>query len=944
MRKFLTTLLVLLLAGSAAVMAQSPKREFRSVWLTTYSYIDWPADPGTSASDRSKQQTQLVEYIENHKKRNFTTILFHVRTRADAVYESSYEPWSQYVSGTRGKSPGWDPLAFAVEECHKRGLECYAWVNPFRFRANSKQPCNTEYDKELRDKGWLIGNASGYETFDPGIPEVREHLLKVIKEIYTKYRIDGMLFDDYFYPNKIPENNTADDWDTYQKYGDGMNIGDWRRNNINTFMCELADQIHAARPDLCFGLSPAGIAHNGSNFDGCPPFVPGTTDWQYDDIYSDPVAWLHDGCIDFISPQLYWFSKPGNNSYTTAAPYEKLVEWWYAVAKHFGRHVYMSLGPYRFADSKGNPIYNNEAHWADLDHQIKTLRSVCGATGGQAYFSGKYMDGPLCKGWGDYLSEHDYQLKALVPKRTWYERPEISAPDAVRKDNTISWTAADQTGNAPIMRYTVYAVPANISQRIASGSDGILPGYLLDVVYGSSYTIPADRRSGYWYAVCAYDGYGFESEPTLIDYVPPVVDAVSTDPASYAEFAGMGLTNCWYRSVKEGFSPVDFTDNGNGNRGLAIAGNSVFMTDRSDNTADATARIFEYDLVSGELLAIHMPQLPAVAYKCNDIVADNKGRLYISNLVLDARSNPVQLYRFDPATGETTEAASITLGQKLARTRVDHVSVDAPSDNVLHVYAAMAGGKEVVRWTVEDGQVKNEEVMTAGAFYPESIKNFGISPRAVCVGEGRVMVNGGSVHPTEYDFATGKVVSSFANCATEAPVGFQANGIAHFGCGKDCFFAFPVNDTEQPDGFAFGVFHSDNHGLGASTRRAWTFPKGGMGTARPQYVTGSAPVASATVESDDNTYHYVAVLAPGNGLAVYKITMKGSGIDSTVGAEVAFSIHGRSLLLDEAADVRVLNMAGMEIASARATGSMELPGNGMYILVINGKAHRVAVR
>ena len=925
----------------SAVFAQSPKREFRSVWLTTYSNIDWPSKKGTSAAVQKQQKAELVDYIEKHAKRNFTTILFHVRTCADAVYKSSYEPFSEYVSGTRGTDPGWDPLEFVVEECHKRGLECYAWVNPFRLSANSKQNRNTPTDKMLRENGWIIDNGKGYETFNPALPEAREYILKVMKEIYTNYRIDGMLFDDYFYPNGIPENSTADDWDDYIAADDGTSIGDWRRENINSFMRDLYAQIAEDRPDLTFGLSPAGISHNKSGYPGSDPAVPGTSDWQYGDIYSDPVAWLYDQSIDFISPQLYWFCVPGNNSYTTAAPYEKLVAWWTKVAKFHDRYFYPSLGPYRMADNNGKPVYNNEAHWADLDKQIKISRNYNAACSGQAYFSAKYMDGPLCSGWGDYLQKNDYQQKALTPKITWKERPELTKPDAVREGNTISWTPADQSGTAPIMRYTVYAVPATVSVKSATGADGISNAYLLDVVYGGSYAIPADRRSGYWYAVCAFDGYGFESEPAVIGYDPSYREEITKDTAAYPEAGGYKIESLWYRAVEGVYSYIEFPDNGNGNRGMAVADGSVFVSGRTDNTAEAVASVEEYDIETGELLNRYSPELPAVAYKCNDIIADNNGKLYITNLVLNINTNPLYLYSFDAATGATAKVAEITMQQTRATRRVDHVDVEDMGEGRLHVYAALSGSADIVRWTLENGEVKNEEFMTAGTMCPASSKDFGISARVFHVEGDRIVVDAGLTHPAMYDFGSGEMIAG-VDAAELLPEGATTSGFAVFGP-DNSFMAYPAADTYAEGGIRFNVVRGNGNPF-AESSLLWTLPQTGMGANHPQYITGAAPVAARTVSTDNGWHADVAFMAPGNALAVYRISPADQVSVTEVEADDYTVIGNRAWFLAPA-DVCVYTPAGILVKSEKNVMSVELPeAAGIYIITYNGKAVRVAVR
>ena len=511
---------LLLTAITFGAFAAEPKREFRSAWLATYYCIDWPDVKGTGAEVEAKQKASLLKYIENHARRNFTGICFHVRTAADAFYRSSYEPWSEYLTGERGKAPSWDPLAFAVEECHRRGLECYAWVNPFRI-VNGTQPRTTAQDKEWKRKGWTLSKGN-YIVFNPAVKEAREHIKKVIKEIYTNYRIDGMLFDDYFYPNKIGPD--AADASLYRKHGKGFaSINDWRRHNINTFIAELYDQIQRDRPDMRFGMSPAGVA--GKGLKNCPAelafpaAVQGTTDWQYDDICSDPLAWLSAGSLDFISPQIYWNVKEGMSRYSAKAPFEKLSQWWSEVAERCGRHYYGSLSPYCFTDNiRGKRVNSNDkSHWADMSRQIDLSR--CHYAPGQIMYSAKYMDGPACRGWGDYLQRNSYSRRSLVPVVDWKDAPAPKIPKAKRKGDTLMWRRSHRDeGCEPIERFTVYAIPEGIpvTDAIADDDDGIDAAYLLTVCYSDKYDIPERYRRGFNFAVCAYDGYGNESEACLV--------------------------------------------------------------------------------------------------------------------------------------------------------------------------------------------------------------------------------------------------------------------------------------------------------------------------------------------------------------------------------------------------------------------------------------------
>lgn len=518
MRKLLLTAVAVLTAAMCAnAGTKTPKRELRSTWFTTHVNIDWPLERGTSATVIASQKSSLQTYLDQFEKMHLNGICFHVRALSDACYKSSYEPWSAVMSGTRGVDPGWDPLSFAVEECHKRGLECWAWINPYRWSTGTDY--NTAFDKEFKEKGWIL-TYNKYSVLNPALPEVREHILKVCKEIVDNYAIDGVLFDDYFYPNNIPENSTAGDWEQYKASNSNLSIGDWRRENVNIFVRAFRDMVETEHPDMRFGISPAGVAGDANTSAGkfgVDPNPVSASDWQYGTIYSDPLAWLNDGSIDFISPQIYW-----TTSHATA-PYEPLCEWWNYIADHFGRHFYSSHSVSLLASN------NTSANWAEIATQVRLNRKYdTKSAPGSIYFSSKYFYGPTATGLGDHLLQNTYQTLALTPVVPWKKVPALGTPADLSFDGTtLKWKAvsADKIN----VRYTIYAVPMSVSMDDAmeANGDGISNDYLLKVSYTPSFTVPADRRTDYWYAVCAYDGAGNEYDPAVVGY-PSGVSAIVT--------------------------------------------------------------------------------------------------------------------------------------------------------------------------------------------------------------------------------------------------------------------------------------------------------------------------------------------------------------------------------------------------------------------------------
>ena len=250
-------MLLTVLFNSSDLSAAGPKREMRGVWLTTVWGIDWPSVTGSSQKVCRQQQDELKALLDRCQAANLTSVFFQVRGMADVMYESSLEPWSAFVSGKRGVSPGWDPLKFAVEECHRRGLECYAWVNPFRWSSGTDY--NSVPDRRWKEQGWLLTYGK-YTVFNPGLEAVRQHVVDICREIVSGYDIDGLVFDDYFYPNHIPEDSSAPDYDLWQAEAPWMAFGDWRRANVHKTVADVHALVSDLKPGLRFGISPAGIA------------------------------------------------------------------------------------------------------------------------------------------------------------------------------------------------------------------------------------------------------------------------------------------------------------------------------------------------------------------------------------------------------------------------------------------------------------------------------------------------------------------------------------------------------------------------------------------------------------------------------------------------------------------------------------------------------------
>lgn len=513
-----SALAAVLLAIAALPMSSGVKREVRSVWMATVWALDWPS----STSSTTAQKNEMVKYLDVLQKNNFNAIYFQVRTMSDAFYKSSYEPWSSYLTGTRGKDPGWDPLAFVVEECHKRGMECHAWVNPYRFSTGSNW--STAQDQALKSAGMLLAytKSDGKTTtiLNPGLESVRKRIVDVCKEIISNYDVDGLVFDDYFYPEGIPVTSSAGDYDLWQKSGASMTFGDWRRNNVNQMVADVYNMVQQQKPYVRFGISPAGAACTSAavaakhGIDRCPV----ASDWQYDGIFSDPVAWLEAGTIDYISPQLYWKTNHKTN------PFGPMTKWWSYVAKHFGRHHYASHS-ISFLNSS-----NTTSDWEEIGKQVQFSRDYTeNEAPGAVFYSAAYVTGKKQSGFGEWLQVNKFRNKALTPAIDWkksdLEKVQVSALN--KRATVLSWTGVDN------VRYSVYAVPESVN--VETLDSNIPAEYLLGVSYKTTYTMPDDKKSGYNYAVCVLDRYGNEYEPVY--YGQSGVECIGGNSGLTADYA-----------------------------------------------------------------------------------------------------------------------------------------------------------------------------------------------------------------------------------------------------------------------------------------------------------------------------------------------------------------------------------------------------------------------
>jgi uncharacterized lipoprotein YddW (UPF0748 family) len=475
-------------AAAALDLPPSPPREFRGVWIATVANIDWPSKRGLSTE---QQKAELTDLLDRAARARLNAVVFQVRPSCDAFYDSPYEPWSEYLTGQMGRAPSpyYDPLAFAVEEAHRRGLELHAWFNPYRaHHAISQSPLAPNHVSKTRPE--LVRQYGRYLWLDPGEKAVQDYSIQVIMDVVRRYDIDGVHLDDYFYPYQergpgggalpFPDGSS---WQKYVRSGGALGRDDWRRENVNTFIERLYREIKKEKRWVKFGISPFGIWRPGY-----PASVRGLD--PYAELYADSRRWLVNGWVDYFTPQLYWRISQPNQSYTA------LLKWW-AQQNPGGRHLWPG--------NNTNGSVNGSWPASEIVSQIERTRDQPGA-GGNVHFSAKFLK--YNPSFLATLVSEVYSRPALVPASPWLDadpprKPELALgkpPDPSRR--FLTWK---ETGKEKAWLWVV--------QRRAGGkwSTEILPGGQASLTVSCAGASAPDLV-----AVSAVDRCGNQSPPAVV--------------------------------------------------------------------------------------------------------------------------------------------------------------------------------------------------------------------------------------------------------------------------------------------------------------------------------------------------------------------------------------------------------------------------------------------
>ena len=371
---FLIFLFILAACGSSKRLMNTPKEEFRGVWVASVVNIDWPKDGNDPASKQKKDFLEILDFYENL---NFNAVIVQVRTAGDALYPSELSPWSRYLTGQQGKAPKnfEDPLSWMISETHQRGMEFHAWLNPYRATFNLDTLSLDKTHDFYQHKDWMIKYGKKY-YYNPGLPEVRNKFAEVVEELVENYTIDAIHFDDYFYPYKIKGEIFKDSLTYVSKKLPNQSLADWRRSNVDSLVQQVHATIKRTKPWVQFGISPFGVWRNKDIDPKGSDTKAGQT--NYDDLYANPLLWMKQGWIDYLAPQAYW-----SMDYPPAS-YRNVSEWW---SEQKGTvNLYLGNGPYKIKNNS-DKAWDNEN---EIPKQLKFTRTLPNIKG-NIFFSAKSL-------------------------------------------------------------------------------------------------------------------------------------------------------------------------------------------------------------------------------------------------------------------------------------------------------------------------------------------------------------------------------------------------------------------------------------------------------------------------------------------------------------------------------------------------------------------------
>lgn len=577
-----------------AIAQNTPKREFRGAWIATYANIDWPNRTQTP----QQQRAAFIAIVDHHKATGMNALFIQIRSQCDALYPSSIEPWSADLTGTQGvgSNPAWDPMQFMIDECHKRGIEFHAWLNPYRAVANFNQIGSFAASHVARQHPeWLLSQGN-LRVLDPGLPVVRDYIASVILDILNRYDVDGIHFDDYFYPAPQTGITPFNDDASFNADSRGFtNRGDWRRDNVNLLIKRTYDSVKNIKPWVKFGVSPSGIWRNASSDPVNGSATSGLE--HYSALYADSRKWLQQGWVDYIAPQIYWYiGQPGSN-------YSVLIPWWNSNGN--SRHIYSGMAGYKVNDPAQGV---NWANPSQIPNQVRLNRNMLySSIYGQSIYNTSSLRNTTKLGFRDSLRLFFYHKPALLPSMPWRDSVPPEAPSSLRaiKYNNdsivLSWTRPPTTIHEldKAKRFVIYR--SNTPAIDITNGNNIIAITNIDTATFVDRSLLGD--TSYYYTITAIDRFHNESIPSNIsDYTAPTIICPGNQELNVQTSCAAALPD--YRSLVTVSDDVSLPDNisitqtpapgtvVNGTGNLTV---NIIATDVANNTASCSFTVTTTD-------------------------------------------------------------------------------------------------------------------------------------------------------------------------------------------------------------------------------------------------------------------------------------------------------------------------------------------------------------
>lgn len=489
-KNLLVLLMLLCIVGVTDAQNRFPKREFRGAWIQCVN----GQFQGMSAQQMQQMLTRQLDYLQDA---GINAVIFQVRAEADALYRSSFEPWSRFLTGVQGKapSPRWDPLQFMIDACHERGMELHAWINPYRAKTKGTAALSPNHPYNKFPERFIEYDGQLY--FDPGLPENRKYICMIVRDIVSRYDVDAIHMDDYFYPYPNPAVKFRDD-PSFAQYGRGYaNKADWRRDNVNVLIKEIHQTVRACKPWVKFGVSPFGIYRNQKN----DPNGSATNGLQnYDDLYADVLMWVNNGWVDYNIPQIYW--EMGHK----AADYTTLVRWWAKNSAH--RPLFIGQDVMRTVKARDlqSPSIHQMAAKMRLQRSFSTIQGSC------QWYSTALVQNP--GNYGTMLKQEYHRYPALMPKFTFMDN---EAPGKVKKLKPV-WTEDGYMlfWTAPKAKYEMDKAVQYVVYRFRKDEKVNLDDAtrIVAITRSNYYKLPYENgKTKYRYVVTALDRLQNESKP-----------------------------------------------------------------------------------------------------------------------------------------------------------------------------------------------------------------------------------------------------------------------------------------------------------------------------------------------------------------------------------------------------------------------------------------------